>query len=192
MICFIGAAASAQISQSAAKAWVKKGEWRNGFKLKLYTGLDNAAFARQYLQNKKYWDEAFAYITNTKLDTVSAGKHVIDGDNVFANVSEGQTKPIDQVGWESHVKYIDLHLVIIGREKVGVSFAPAARLTKPYDAKNDSNGNLLVSSETKADYYIEDPTTLYIFFPHDAHKPGVHVDGYDKVKKLVIKIRMAE
>jgi len=158
----------------------------------LYPGLDNAEFAKQYQANKKYWDEAFAFITNINLDTLSAGKYLIDGDNVFAIVSESATKPIEQVGWESHRKYIDLHLVINGREKVGVTFAPATRLTKPYDAKNDSDTNLWLGDKVKADYYIEDPTTLYIFFPQNAHKPGVHVDGYDKVKKMVIKIRMAE
>lgn len=189
IICFIGTTASAQINQSAAKAWVKKGEWRNGFKLKLYTGLDNVEFAKQYQANKKYWDEAFAFISNTRLDTLSPGKHVIDGDNVFATVTDGPTKDIEKTGWEAHHNYLDLHLVINGREKVGVMNAKTAKVTNPYDAAKDVEN---YDINTKGDWYIEDPSTLYIFFPQNSHRPGVHVDGYDKVKKMVIKIKMAE
>lgn len=191
IVCLMATTASAQMSDSQAKAWVKKGEWRNGFKLQLYPGLDNAEFYKQYQANKKYWDEAFAFITNTNLDTLSVGKQAIDGDNVFATVSDGPTKELDKTGWEAHHDHIDLHLIIRGRDKVGVTFAPAAHLTKPYDPVNDSDGNLLVSNDAKTDYYNEDPGTLYIFFPHNSHRPGIHVDGYDKVKKLVIKVRVA-
>jgi hypothetical protein len=38
IFCFIGTVASAQTTESAA-AWVKKGEWRNGFKLTLFAGI---------------------------------------------------------------------------------------------------------------------------------------------------------
>ncbi|GAA4084333.1 YhcH/YjgK/YiaL family protein [Mucilaginibacter panaciglaebae] len=189
IVCFISTTASAQMSKNAAKAWVKKGEWRNGFKLELYPGLDNAEFAKQYRANKKYWDEAFGYITNTNLDTLSTGKHVIDGDNVFATVTNGPTKEMDKTGWEAHHNYLDLHLVISGREKVGVMNAKTAEVTNPYDAAKDVEN---FNSNTKGDWYVEDPGTLYIFFPQNAHRPGVHVDGYDKVKKMVIKVKMAK
>lgn len=189
IVCFMYTTASGQMSESAAKAWVKKGDWRHGFKLKLYPGLDNVEFAKQYQANKKYWDEAFAFITNTNLDTLSAGKHIIDGDNVFATISNGPTKDIDKTGWEAHHNYLDLHLVISGREKVGVMNARTAKVTNPYDAAKDLEN---FDINTKGDWYIEDPSTLYIFFPQNSHRPGVHVDGCDVVKKMVIKIRMAD
>jgi biofilm protein TabA len=190
IVCFIAMSASAQMSESAAKAWVKKGEWRNGFKLKLYPGLDNVEFAKQYQANKKYWDEAFAFITNTNLDTLSVGKHAIDGDNVFATVTDGPTKELDKTGWEAHHNYLDLHLVISGREKTGVMNPANAKVTHPYDPAKDVE-NYDVNS-VKGDYYIEDPSTVFVFFPQNSHRPGIHVDGYDKVKKLVIKIKMAK
>ncbi|WP_214070972.1 YhcH/YjgK/YiaL family protein [Mucilaginibacter sp. dw_454] len=190
LVCFINTHASAQMSESKAKAWVNKGEWRSGFKLKLYAGLDNVEFTKQYQANKKYWDEAFAFITNTKLDTLSIGKHIIDGDNVFATVADGPTKDLDKTGWEAHHKYIDLHLVISGREKIGVMNPAMAKVTNPYDDTKDVE-NYDVNS-IKGEYYIEDPSTLYIMFPQNAHRPGIHVDGYDKVKKLVIKVRVAK
>lgn len=189
VVCLMATTASAQMSDSKAKAWVNKGEWRNGFKFKLYTGLDNVEFARQYQSNKKYWDEAFAFITHTNLDTLSAGKHVIDGDNVFATVTDGPTKDLDKTGWEAHRNYIDLHLVIKGKEKIGIMNPANAKVTNPYDPAKDVE-NYDVNS-VKGDYYTEEPGTLYIMFPQNSHRPGIHVDGYDKVKKLVVKVRVA-
>ncbi len=61
IICFISTAASAQMSESDAKAWVVKGEWRNGLTLNMYAGLNNAEFAKQYQRNKVYWDKAFTF-----------------------------------------------------------------------------------------------------------------------------------
>jgi biofilm protein TabA len=191
LLCFIGSVftVSAQMTESTAKAWVKKGEWRNSFKLNLYPGLDNVEFAKQYKLNKAYWDKAFAYLANTNLDTIAPGKYAIDGDNVFAMVTDGPTKDYDKTGWEAHHKYLDLHLVIRGKERVGVMNPYTAKVTNAYDATKDVEN---YDVNTKGDYYIEDPSTLYIFFPQNSHRPGIHVDGYDQIKKIVIKIKMAE
>jgi biofilm protein TabA len=189
--CFIGGAAFAQnnLTEKTAAEWVKKGEWRNGFKLKPYNGLDNAEFAKQYHKNKALWDKAFCYLRAVNLDTLSVGKHLIDGENVFATVTDAATKPFEQTAWESHRKYIDLHLMIRGKEKIGVMDPATAKVTDAYDAAKD-----LAHYDASANgtYYIADPETLLIFFPQNAHRPGIHADGYDKVKKLVIKIRAAE
>lgn len=189
IICFISTAASAQMSESDAKAWVKNGEWRNGLMLNMYAGLNNAEFAKQYQRNKVYWDKAFAFLRTTQLDTLSVGKHVIDGDNVFVTVSEGPTKDYDKTGWEAHRKYLDVHLMIRGKERIGVMNPTNARITNPYDETKDV-GNF--DPATKGDYYVADPNTMLILFPLDSHRPSIHVDGYDTVKKLVVKIKVAE
>jgi len=190
-IFFISSVALAQnnVTEKTAAEWVKKGEWRNGFKLKLYDGLDNVEFAKQYHKNKALWDKAFAYLRTVNLDTLSVGKHLIDGENVFATVTEGATKPFEQTAWESHRKYIDLHLMIKGKERIGVMNPATAKVTDPYDAAKDLAH---YDISTKGTYYIADPETLLIFFPQNSHRPVIHVDGYDKVKKVVIKIRVAE
>jgi beta-galactosidase beta subunit len=36
------------------------------------------------------------------------------------------------------------------------------------------------------------PGTFFLFFPTDAHRPGIKVEGNDVVKKLVIKIHLAK
>ncbi len=189
VICFISTAASAQMSESDAEAWVKNGEWRNGLTLNMYAGLNNAEFAKQYQRNKVYWDKAFAFLRTTQLDTLSVGKHVIDGDNVFVTVSEGPTKDYDKTSWEAHRKYLDVHLMIRGKERIGVMNPVNATVTNPYDAAKDVAN---YDPATKGNYYVADTNTMLILFPSDSHRPSIHVDGYDTVKKLVVKIKVAD
>ncbi|MES2808970.1 MAG: YhcH/YjgK/YiaL family protein [Bacteroidota bacterium] len=177
VFCFLTATANAQ-------------DWTtSGRKLSIFPGLNKAEFAKQYQANKVYWDKAIAFLNNTNLDTLSVGKHVIDGDNLFASVSEGPTKEYDKTSWESHRTYLDVHLVITGKERIGMVDATTATVTNTYDAGKDlANYDI----NTKGNYYVADNNTLLIFFPQDAHRPGIHVDGFDKVKKLVFKIKVAK
>jgi beta-galactosidase beta subunit len=57
-------------------------------------------------------------------------------------------------------------------------------LTKPYEDKNDSANYSGEGTLNKAT-----PTTFFIFFPADAHRPGISPGGNKIVKKLVIKVR---
>ena len=180
---------STKLTDKAARAWVKKGEWRNGLKLKMFAGLDNVEFAKQYNANKALWDKAFAYLRETNLETLAPGKYPIDGDNAFATVTDGPTKEYDKTGWESHRNYLDIHLTIKGKEKIGVMNPATAVVTEPYDAGKDIAH---YDVNTKGTIYTTDPETLMIFFPQDSHRPGIKADGYDSVKKVVIKIRMAQ
>jgi biofilm protein TabA len=172
-------------NEKSAARWLRKGEWKNGLKLNVYADVDKVTFAEQYHKNKAAWDKAFAFLRDSNLTTIKPGKYIIDGDNVFVSITEAPSKELDKSAWESHRKYIDLQYVIKGKEKIGVASVPAATVIKPYDEKSDG-----ANYTTDGKYYIADPATFYLFFPQDAHRPNIKVNGYDVVKKLVIKIRM--
>lgn len=170
-----------------AKAWVKGKVWANGLKLKLSPSTNNIEFAKQYAANKAIWDKAFEFLRERNLNEIAPGKYPIDGDNVFASVTEGPSKEFDQSAWESHQNYIDLQYVISGKEKIGVAPIESLTVTKPYDAAKDGAN---YSGDGK--YYVATPDEFFLFFPADGHRPNIKVDGYDKVKKLVIKIRVTK
>lgn len=186
---FIGSGAAAQTttewSSKQAQQWVKKGGWRNGTKLNPHQSTNNIEFARQYHADKAMWDKVFTYLSNTRLDTIAPGKYPIDGENAFASITEGPSKELDKAGWESHRKYIDLQYVIKGKEKIGVVPIHKATVTNPYtDARDAANYT------AEGEYYIASPGTFFLFFPADVHRPNIKVDGFDVVKKLVIKIKV--
>ena len=63
---------------------------------------------------------------------------------------------------------------------------PNAVLTVPYSYKTDSQN----FSNEGGEYYDADPGTFFIFSPLEMHRPAIKVEGYDVIKKIVIKVRV--
>ncbi|HEY5368305.1 MAG TPA: YhcH/YjgK/YiaL family protein [Hanamia sp.] len=164
--------------------WFKKQEWLGGLKLKPHSSVDVQEFARQYHANKKYWDEAFAFLKNHDLSKLAPGKYPIDGDNVYASVTEDSTKDYDKSKWESHRKYIDLQYVISGEEKIGVTPVADVKVTEPYNAEKD-----VAHYSGPGKLYEAKPGTFFIFFPGTAHTPNITTGGNRRDQKIVIKIK---
>jgi biofilm protein TabA len=170
-----------------ADTWFKQKEWKGNSKYSPHESTDKVAFATQYHKNKELWDKAFAFMNSQDLDTLSKGKYTIDGTKVYATVTEGPDKAFEDTKWESHRKYIDLQYIIKGKEKIGVAPIDKATVTNPYDETKD-----LANYNSEGKFYIAEPGTYFLFFPNNIHRPSIKVDGYDLVKKLVIKIAFAE
>jgi YhcH/YjgK/YiaL family protein len=174
-------------TKSKANKWFKKKEWLHGVALTPHASINKVEFARQYQANKDWWDKAFVFLKEHDLQTLAKGKYPIDGDNVFASVTEDPSKDFDKTGWESHRKYIDVQCVIIGEEKMGKSPVAEATVTKPYDESKD-----VANYTASGKFYTLPAGTFIIFFPADAHRPNISPDGNKKVvKKIVIKVRAA-
>jgi len=157
-----------------------------GRQFKPHKSINKTEFTKQYEANKTYWDKAFEFLKNTDLDTIAAGRYAIDGDNVYAMVTENKTKDFDSTKWESHRNYIDLQMVITGEEKIGRAAIADVIVTMPYDAGKD-----LINYSGDGKFYVADPNTFFLFFPGDAHRPNITTNGNTPDKKIVIKIRYA-
>jgi biofilm protein TabA len=173
-------------SAHKAKKWVKKKEWLNGLAIKPHSSIDKVQFAKQYHLNQAAWDKALAYLKNTDLKTLSNGRHVIDGDNVYAIVTEAPTKDYDKTAFESHRKYIDLQYVITGEENMAKAPVTSVTTSKPYDEATD-----LANYTGEGKIYTVPAGTFMLFFPTDAHRPNITPGGNKVVKKIVIKIKVA-
>jgi YhcH/YjgK/YiaL family protein len=126
--------------------------------------------------------KGFDFLRTTDLDSLSSGKHDIDGDTIFALVQEYQTKPLNECKLESHKKYIDIQYVIRGEEMMGVT--------------TQNNQKIIEVNEEKDYTFYESTTSLVrvskgmftIFFPDDLHQPCVQTESAAEVKKVVIKV----
>jgi biofilm protein TabA len=174
-------------TERKAEKWFKKKEYLNGLKATPHEAIDKVQFAQQYESNKALWDKAFVYLKDNNLATLPTGRHVIDGDNVFAIVSEGPSKDYDKTAFESHKNYIDLQFVISGEENMGKAPLTDITLDKPYNEKNDI---MFYTGEGKI--YTVAQNGFLIFFPSDAHRPNITPGGNKVVKKIVVKIRVAK
>jgi biofilm protein TabA len=154
--------------------------------LKPSESIDQVEFAAQYHARPQWWTAAFSYLQQTDLSQLKAGRYQIDGENVFATVTEGPAKLEDTTKWEAHRNYQDIHYVIRGRERVGVTPVALATIINPYDPVRD-----LGFYQASGKYYVADPGNFFIFFPKQAHRPNLQVDGPGIVKKIVVKVRRA-
>jgi biofilm protein TabA len=185
----IGASSYAQqspqaVSKKTINKWVNKKEWANGLKLDLHSSVNKDSFYYAYHRNKKLWDAAFAFLKDQNLDEIKPGKYPISGEEVFATITEAPSKKMEDIKWESHKKYIDLQYIIKGKEIIGVADASKATITKPYTVD-------VINYDADGKYYPTEPGKFFLFFPNDAHRPTIKVDGFDVVKKIVIKIQVA-
>ncbi len=173
------------LSDKAIKKWFRKKEWSTGLGIKAHSSINKRMFHDQYMANRKLWDSAFQFLQTRPLKEMLPGKYPIIGDQVFASITEAPSKPMTDLKWESHRQYIDLHYLISGKELIGISDTLHAKVTKPYtpDAMNyDATGK----------FHLADPEHFLLMFPSDIHVGNIKAEGYETVKKLVIKIKVAE
>jgi biofilm protein TabA len=171
-------------TKKAITKWVNQREWAHGLRLKPHSSVNLDSFYVAYHRNQKLWDSAFAFLRDRDLSAIQPGKYPILGDQVYAMVSAAPSHKMEEVKWESHKKYIDLHYIIKGREMIGIADTSRAIITKPYTDD-------VINYEVAGKYYLARPGHFFLFFPNDAHRPTILVTGYDVVKKIVIKIQTA-
>lgn len=170
-----------------SNSWFKKQNISQGLMPIPAPEINKDEFEKQYTANKAVWDKAFEWMKSQDLNTLAVGKYPIDGDNAFASITEIVDKPFENTNWESHKKYIDLQYIIRGEEKIGIASSAGAIVINPYtDAKDVMNYKI-----DGAKILTANPKAFYLFFPADAHRPSIKVNE-EKVKKLVIKIHVAE
>jgi len=128
---------------------------------------------------------ALMYILTTDLNTIEKGTYVVEEDEIFAQVSEYNTKPAEDVKWASHFKFLDIQVIIKGEEMMG--FAPLENMKILENYNEDKDIQFLTGT---GDYVTARPGSFTMFFPHDAHKPGIALGESSKVKKLVLKVKV--
>jgi len=143
--------------------------------------IENAHF---YKNIGERISNSFEYIKATDLKTLPAGKYPIDGENIFALVSEYKTKSEQEGKLEAHKKYIDVQYVISGEELMGYVPLGGQRILDQYKEENDIVFFTGDKSFTKVSEGM-----FAIFFSEDVHMPGISTGKISDVKKLVIKVR---
>ncbi len=144
--------------------------------------LENAALYEDMTENLK---KGFEYLKNTDLQSLKTGKYPIDGNNAFALVSEYQTKNHQDCRPEAHRTYADIQYIVSGKEVVGFVTMKNQPVTDEYNPEKDI---LFLSGETAP--LILEPGMFAVFFPQDIHRPCMMIDGPEKVKKVVIKVKL--
>jgi len=146
--------------------------------------IDKLENAHLYKNLGERISKSFDYIKTTDLKNLPAGKYPIDGENIFALVSEYKTKSEAEGKLEAHRKYIDVQYVIEGEELMGYVPLGGQKVLEQYKEENDIVFFTGDKSFTKVTVGM-----FAIFYPEDVHMPGISTRKISEVKKLVIKVR---
>lgn len=128
--------------------------------------------------------QAFDYLKNTDFSTMEDGKYIIKNDELIVNIASLVGKDKKEGVIETHKKYIDIQMPILGVEKIGWKSAfELQEESSPYDEEKDIA------------FYVDRPTAftkIYpgqfaIYFPEDGHAPGI---GQGNIRKVIVKIKV--
>jgi len=126
------------------------------------------------------------FLSNIPAD--AKGRIDIDGNDLYVNLSEYDTKPRNDGKYEFHQKYIDVQIILEGQEEIDVSHDTNLELTMPYDEKGDA-GLCARGPQAAAATLRMTPGRFVVLFPQDLHQPCIAVnDTPSKVRKAVFKI----
>lgn len=128
---------------------------------------------------------AFDFIKKTDFKTLEEERVEIDGDNIFAMIQKYKTRNTEDAKWEAHRKYIDIQFMISGAENMGFVLADYLDIIEEY--KDDKDVEFL---EGLGDYVQVNENEFVIFFPDDAHMPGLKIKENEMVHKVVIKVKI--
>ena len=127
--------------------------------------------------------KCFEYVASNDLLGFEKGSYKIDGDNLFVNIVEYETTDVENRFWEAHRNYLDLHLMLDGKEQIDVNFIENME-EKEFIEKDD----FLPLEGEKNGHVILEKGDFLICYPNDAHRTAVKIEDSQKIKKAIFKI----
>ncbi|OAT14873.1 putative sugar isomerase [Buttiauxella noackiae ATCC 51607] len=118
-------------------------------------------------------------------ETLSAGRHEIDGDDIFMNVMSFDTSEPQSKRYEQHREYLDIQLLLNGQERI--DFGPIGAAIEP-DVYHQDDDYLLCDEVVPCQTLHMQPGMFAIFLPGEPHKPGCVSETAQSISKVVIKV----
>ena len=147
--------------------------------------LDKIENADLYTCISENLKKGFEFLKNTDLQAIEIGRYEIEGKDVFALVSEYDSKKPDDCRLEAHQNYADIQFIVSGREAIGFVTLKNQEITATYNPEKD-----IVFFSGESTPLILEAGMFAVFFPQDVHRPCMQIDNPEKVKKVVVKVRV--
>ena len=148
----------------------------------IYTKKKNLA---RYLGQSESLDAAIQAILHSDPEQLSMGRNDIDGDNAFVNRFDYDTRPQEQALWEGHIAYGDVHVLLGGHEKIGVS--NVEHLTQTVRKEQEDFVGFQGPVET---WFSMTPEDVLIVYPEDIHMVKVADGDTAHVRKCCYKFKV--
>ena len=115
------------------------------------------------------------------------GEYEVEGKDIFAKVMTYQTSPAEQRKFEAHRKYIDLQVLLAGRERIDIVLG---QKLEPFESYNEVKDAIKLKAPDTYSSITMEPGKFAVFFPHDIHRPNCNLNGTSKNRKICMKVRV--
>lgn len=131
---------------------------------------------------------ALDWITGHDVAHMDAGIYEIQGKDLFINIQDITTQPVEKCNPERHDSYLDIQYIVSGVERMG--YVPYTGEETILAALPERDCTLY--TEMNGESFVDvAPGGYCIFFSNDIHRPGCAVGAPAKVRKAVAKIRQS-
>lgn len=131
-----------------------------------------------------FYAKAIEFMKKNDLSALEAGKHVIDGDNLWVNIVDSKLKTPQEARLEVHDKYIDIQVPLSGAESFGVK---ARRDCKLPDGEMNTEKDILFYKDPVDFTITVQPGEDVTFAPETAHAPLI---GEGTIHKAIFKVKV--
>ena len=126
-------------------------------------------------------DRALECLTDEFLASVGTETRKLEGEALYVTRFDYDTAPFEETFFESHKRYLDIHVMVKGSERVDIAHPEGLTL---YENKGDFYGYRGDAEQS----VILRPGDFLVVFPGDAHRLKIAVDQPEAVSKVVFKI----
>jgi len=148
--------------------------------------IDKLSEINKYTSLHPRFAKAIDYIVTKNLLIAEPGTVLVDGEDIKAIIMEGNCVPEQEslAGFECHNTYIDIQIVLKGKETVGWRARASCSMPKgEYSEEKD----VLFYADTPTMFFEMQAGMFSIYFPEDVHAPMI---GEGPIKKVVMKVRV--
>lgn len=129
----------------------------------------------------------FEFLRSTDMSSLPDGMNTIDGDELLVNVMQAASlKDPEDAKLEVHDKYIDIQVVLNGRESFG--WTERSECSDPV-APMDREKDVQFFDDDHATRFTLKTGDFCILFPTDGHAPMIGSPG-EVVKKCIFKVKV--
>ncbi len=129
---------------------------------------------------------AYKWLAETDLAAIADGKYSVLGDEVIADVQSYTTQPETERRFETHDQHFDIQYVIAGQEFFGVCSREGLKLLESHPERDTE----FWSSPENFSMILLREGEFIVVAPEDAHKSRCAVGSPERVRKVVLKVKV--
>ncbi len=125
-------------------------------------------------------------LRTTDFSTLEDKLYEVEGRDLFFSLQSYDSKPANDTP-EAHRDYIDIQFLVEGEEKIGI--APLEDMVEEVEGRPDSD---IWSYRGLVDEITLTGDRFAVFFPGDAHAPGIAPKKPAHCRKCVVKVKLSK